>query len=278
MRDTCRQYVDEVVAPWIREDRSREWSMDPEARLAPHILEKADEIGLRYLGVPEEFGGIPLDADTLSQTFAVISTELARGDSGLADKLVQIRKFLHIRILEGKFFVRIQIVPVDLFDGIVESTPNHSGGVPVDDQQGQNEQNDQDRHGHDDAHNERIGLFEGFKNPDLKGLVVNRLCKSQLPVKLIPMLFLAVDQRICIMVRQASLVYRFYQHHFASARRLAYRGMCFFHLADDAIFSLSHLLVDVAIDLQSKGIVKCYNPEKIDKQGDRQKVKRGFCK
>jgi alkylation response protein AidB-like acyl-CoA dehydrogenase len=89
MRDTCRQYVDEVVAPWIREDRSREWSMDPEARLAPHILEKADEIGLRYLGVPEEFGGIPLDADTLSQTFAVISTELARGDSGLADKLVQ---------------------------------------------------------------------------------------------------------------------------------------------------------------------------------------------
>ncbi len=89
MRDTCRQYVDEVVVPWIKEDRGREWSMDPQARLAPHILEKADEIGLRYLGVPEEFGGIPLDADSLSQTFAVISTELARGDSGLADKLVQ---------------------------------------------------------------------------------------------------------------------------------------------------------------------------------------------
>lgn len=89
MRDTCRQYIDDVVKPFIKEDRAREWSMDPERRLAPHILEKADEIGLRYLGVPEEFGGIPLDKETASQTFAIIATEIARGDSGLADKLVQ---------------------------------------------------------------------------------------------------------------------------------------------------------------------------------------------
>ena len=89
MRDTCRQYIDEVVIPFIKEDRAREWSMDPEKRLAPHILEKADEIGLRYLGVPEEYGGIPLDRETASQTFAIIATEIARGDSGLADKLVQ---------------------------------------------------------------------------------------------------------------------------------------------------------------------------------------------
>jgi len=89
MRDTCRTYVDEVVIPWIAADRWREWHADPAQRLMPHILEKADEIGIRYLGVPEEFGGIALDPATQTQTFAIIATELARGDSGLADKLVQ---------------------------------------------------------------------------------------------------------------------------------------------------------------------------------------------
>ena len=89
MRDTCRQYVDNVVIPFIASDRTREWDMDPDARIAPHILEQADAAGLRALGVPERFGGITLDPATQSQTLAIIATELARGDSGLADKLVQ---------------------------------------------------------------------------------------------------------------------------------------------------------------------------------------------
>jgi len=89
MRDTSRQYVDHVVIPFIQEDRTREWQMNPLDRLAPHILEQADKAGLRALGVPERFGGIALDPSTQSQTLAVIATELARGDSGLADKLVQ---------------------------------------------------------------------------------------------------------------------------------------------------------------------------------------------
>jgi len=89
MRDTSRQYVDHVVTPFIQEDRTREWLMDPRDRLAPHILEQADAAGLRALGVPERFGGIALDPSTQSQTLALIATELARGDSGLADKLVQ---------------------------------------------------------------------------------------------------------------------------------------------------------------------------------------------
>jgi len=42
--------------------------------------------------VPEEFGGIQLDPATEVQTFALISEEVARGDSGLADKLVQVWK------------------------------------------------------------------------------------------------------------------------------------------------------------------------------------------
>jgi alkylation response protein AidB-like acyl-CoA dehydrogenase len=89
MRETTRQYVDHVVIPFIRDDRTREWRMDPAERLAPHVLEQADAAGLRSLGVPARFGGVALEASTQSQTLAVIATELARGDSGLADKLVQ---------------------------------------------------------------------------------------------------------------------------------------------------------------------------------------------
>ena len=89
MRQSCRAFVDDVVLPFIRADWKREWDMNPDARLPPEILEGCEEIGIRTLGVPEEFGGVELDPGTESQTFAIISEEIARGDSGLADKLVQ---------------------------------------------------------------------------------------------------------------------------------------------------------------------------------------------
>lgn len=89
MRDTSRQYVDNVVIPFIQQNYLQEWNMDPTARLAPNILEQAEAAGLRALGVLEQFGGITLDPWTQSQTLAIIAIELARGDSGLADKLVQ---------------------------------------------------------------------------------------------------------------------------------------------------------------------------------------------
>jgi len=89
MRDSCRAFVDDVVLPFIKHNWQREWSMTPEERLPASILEGAEQIGIRTLGVPEEFGGIELDRATEVQTFAVISEEIARGDSGLADKLVQ---------------------------------------------------------------------------------------------------------------------------------------------------------------------------------------------
>jgi len=89
MRQSCRDFVDEVVTPFIRSNWQREWDMNPQARLPPEILKRADEIGIRTLGVPEEFGGVELDAKSEVRTFALISEEIARGDSGLADKLVQ---------------------------------------------------------------------------------------------------------------------------------------------------------------------------------------------
>ena len=92
MRDVTRKFVDEHVIPFVRQNWQQEWSMKPEGRLPAKILQVADEIGIRTLGVPEEFGGTPLDPKTEVQTFAVISEELSRGDCGLSDKMVQIWK------------------------------------------------------------------------------------------------------------------------------------------------------------------------------------------
>lgn len=117
MRQSCRAFVDEVVIPFIRHNWQREWSMVPEDRLPPDILKGADAIGIRTLGVPEEFGGIELDAASEVQTFALIAEEIARGDSGLADKLVQnwkvsvLLRNLAPRHLQEKWFERLVADP-----------------------------------------------------------------------------------------------------------------------------------------------------------------------
>ncbi|MBI2295207.1 MAG: acyl-CoA/acyl-ACP dehydrogenase [Betaproteobacteria bacterium] len=113
MRDVTRKFVNEHVIPFIRQNWQQEWSMTPEGRLPSRILEVADEIGIRTLGVPEEFGGTPIDPKTEVQTFAVISEEISRGDCGLSDKMVQIWKVsvllrnLAPRHLQERWFPRI---------------------------------------------------------------------------------------------------------------------------------------------------------------------------
>ena len=89
MRQTCRQFVDDKIIPFVRDNWKREWDMSPNGRLPPSILEGAESVGIRTLGVPPEFGGMELDPATEVETFGLISEEIARGDSGLADKLVQ---------------------------------------------------------------------------------------------------------------------------------------------------------------------------------------------
>lgn len=86
---TCRDFVDDVVIPFVRENHEREWSAPPADRLPLELLESVDELGLRTLGVPEEYGGIRFEDGTLAQTLAMIAEEIARGDSGFADKLAQ---------------------------------------------------------------------------------------------------------------------------------------------------------------------------------------------
>src|SRR6266545_1282055 len=113
MRQSCRDYVDKVVIPFIRGNWQLEWNMVPEERLPAAVLEGAQEVGIRTLGVPEEFGGVELDKATETQTFAIIAEEIARGDSGLSDKLVQIWKVsvllrnLAPRHLQERWFPRI---------------------------------------------------------------------------------------------------------------------------------------------------------------------------
>ena len=117
MRQSCRDFIDEVVLPYIKQNWQREWSMVPEDRLPASILEGADKIGIRTLGVPEEYGGIELEKGTEVATFALIAEEMARGDSGLADKLVQnwkvsvlLRQFAP-KHLQEKWFKRLVAEP-----------------------------------------------------------------------------------------------------------------------------------------------------------------------
>ncbi len=113
MRTSCRAFVDDAVIPFIRQNWKREWDMEPEARLPKEILEGADRIGIRTLGVPEEFGGVELDPKTEVRTFALIAEEIARGDSGLSDKLVQnwkvsvLLRRLAPKHLQQKWFTRL---------------------------------------------------------------------------------------------------------------------------------------------------------------------------
>ena len=117
MRQSCRDFVDEVVLPFIKANWQREWLMTPGDRLPASILEGAEKVGIRTLGVPEEFGGVELEKGTEVATFALISEEIARGDSGLADKLVQnwkvsvlLRQFAP-RHLQEKWFPRLVAEP-----------------------------------------------------------------------------------------------------------------------------------------------------------------------
>jgi alkylation response protein AidB-like acyl-CoA dehydrogenase len=121
MRQSCRSFVDDAVIPFIRRNWQREWDMKPENRLPNEILAAADRIGIRTLGVPEEFGGVELDKASEVQSFAIIAEEIARGDSGLADKLVQNWKVAVLlrnvapRHLREKWFGRLVADPQFLF-------------------------------------------------------------------------------------------------------------------------------------------------------------------
>ena len=81
----CRNFTDEVVIPFIKDNREREWSAPPEERWPKELLIEADKLGLRTVGLPEEYGGMKLDALTM----VLVIEEIARGDPGFAVTLSQ---------------------------------------------------------------------------------------------------------------------------------------------------------------------------------------------
>jgi len=121
MRQSCRSFVDQAVIPFLREEWQREWQMEPEGRLPEGILKAADEIGIRTLGVPARYGGTELDPENEVRSFALIAEEIARGDSGLADKLVQnwkvavLLRNLAPEHLQERWFTRLVENPSFLF-------------------------------------------------------------------------------------------------------------------------------------------------------------------
>lgn len=75
----CRDFVDDVVTPFVDANTRREWSAPADERWPQELLVEADRIGLRDLGLPAEHGGI--DVDTLTQ--ALMVEQIGRGDPGL---------------------------------------------------------------------------------------------------------------------------------------------------------------------------------------------------
>ena len=80
MKQSCRDFIDRVVSPFLRHDWQREWNMNPDERLPKEILKAADEISIRTLAVPEKYGGTGLDM----VAYATAVMELARADASVA--------------------------------------------------------------------------------------------------------------------------------------------------------------------------------------------------
>lgn len=90
-RNELKQFVNDELVPLNYNEY--EWRDDPNERIPWHIVEKADqELGLRSLTVPEEFGGY--DASPLTVTLA--AEELSYGDMGFAVIFDQTWKFAKV--------------------------------------------------------------------------------------------------------------------------------------------------------------------------------------
>ncbi len=76
LRDMVREFVEKEIIPYAEE-------MDRENGPRPELIEKANEMGLLNVIVPEEFGGPGLD----SVTVAMIYEELGKGCAGIATSL-----------------------------------------------------------------------------------------------------------------------------------------------------------------------------------------------
>lgn len=84
-QQVCASFTDNEILPWLRDNRDHEWTAPPQERLPRHLMQKADEIGLRTLGLPVEYGGVELDC----MTRTLMVEQLGRGDPGFTTTIAQ---------------------------------------------------------------------------------------------------------------------------------------------------------------------------------------------
>ena len=82
MRQSCRDFVDDVIIPFIRGDWQREWSMTPEDRLPPKSSKAPRRSASARSACRKSSAASSSIAASEVQTFALIAEEIARGDSG----------------------------------------------------------------------------------------------------------------------------------------------------------------------------------------------------
>ena len=118
MRQSCRDFVDDVVLPFIKTELAARM-VDGPGR--PPAAEHSGRAPRRSASAPSacrrNIGGVELEKGTEVKTFALVAEEIARGDSGLADKLVQnwkvsvlLRQFAP-KHLQEKWFKRLVAEP-----------------------------------------------------------------------------------------------------------------------------------------------------------------------
>src|SRR6185312_8920193 len=78
MRQSCRDFVDDVVIPFIRGNWQREWVMTPESRLPPKTRVAADQMATPTRGGLEELGGMEPTPGRKVQTSAPTPEKSAR--------------------------------------------------------------------------------------------------------------------------------------------------------------------------------------------------------
>ena len=117
MRQSCRDFVDEMVLPYIKKNWQKEWSMVPEDRLPLSILEGAEKSASALWACRKNTAASNSRRAPRCVPSRMIAEEIARGNSGLADKLVQnwkvsvlLRQFAP-KHLQEKWFKRLVAEP-----------------------------------------------------------------------------------------------------------------------------------------------------------------------
>jgi alkylation response protein AidB-like acyl-CoA dehydrogenase len=89
MQQSCRNYVDKVVLPFIKQNWKREWDMAPENRLPPEILQGAERSASAPWVCRKPTAAWNWTRNPRCRRLRSSPKRSRGGDSGLADKLVQ---------------------------------------------------------------------------------------------------------------------------------------------------------------------------------------------